>query len=472
MTFGQSHNFIDILPNNPNFNRAGLNLTGIPLLYPDAVQIDSPPQFVFNGGRIANGPNIGSNNAPFYNFNTTRDWSVEPLEDLAVTQPEVRPLLAEQLQTAEQLRQQQRPLQLRQRRAEPPRHGLRLRQRGDRRLQHLQAGVGLHHWQVPLQQRRMVRAGQLEGDQPADARLRHALLLDSAAISTKICRRRTSCQTVSTRPMRRCFTVRFASARDPCGGDNRRAVDPRLLVPGFVADDVQHAWPASSSGGSCRTPVRSPTACCRPVKTICRRAFTTTVASTSRRASASPMTLRGDQTMVVRGGGGRVLTTARRATPSSTWCRIRRRPLQPTFNFGRMQQLNSGQVLLAPPNLVAIDLEGKVPTSYAYNLGVQYKLPFESVLDVSYVGTSGQHLLHRRNINAPTYGAAYLPANQDPTKTQPARPSARKRCRWTSCARSRASARSQYIEPCRQLELPLAADLAQAPLTPKGCCWA
>ncbi len=76
VTFGQTHNFIDILPNNPKFNRAGLGLTGIPLLYPGAVQIDSPPQFVFNGGRIANGPNIGSNNAPFYNFNTTRDWSV------------------------------------------------------------------------------------------------------------------------------------------------------------------------------------------------------------------------------------------------------------------------------------------------------------------------------------------------------------------------------------------------------------
>src|SRR5262249_38368392 len=75
VTFGQTHNSIDILPNNPKFNRAGLNLTGIPVLYPNAVQIDSPPQFVFNGGRIANGPNIGSNNAPFYNFNTTRDWA-------------------------------------------------------------------------------------------------------------------------------------------------------------------------------------------------------------------------------------------------------------------------------------------------------------------------------------------------------------------------------------------------------------
>jgi hypothetical protein len=75
VTFGQSHNSIDILPTNPNFNRKGLNLTGVPLLFNDPVQLDLPPQFIFNGNRIANGPNIGSNNAPFHNFNTTRDFA-------------------------------------------------------------------------------------------------------------------------------------------------------------------------------------------------------------------------------------------------------------------------------------------------------------------------------------------------------------------------------------------------------------
>src|SRR5262249_26011865 len=32
VTFGQSHNSIDILPNNPKFNRKDLNLTGVPVL--------------------------------------------------------------------------------------------------------------------------------------------------------------------------------------------------------------------------------------------------------------------------------------------------------------------------------------------------------------------------------------------------------------------------------------------------------
>jgi hypothetical protein len=82
-----------------------------------------------------------------------------------------------------------------------------------------------------------------------------------------------------------------------------------------------------------------------------------------------------------------------------------------------MQDIGTGPVLLAPPNLVAIDHEGQIPTTYAFNLGVQYKLPFESVLDVSYVGTLGEHLLQRRSLNAPAYGAAYLAQNQDPTST-------------------------------------------------------
>ena len=80
-----------------------------------------------------------------------------------------------------------------------------------------------------------------------------------------------------------------------------------------------------------------------------------------------------------------------------------------------MQGLNQGQVLLAPPSLTTFDRKGKVPTSYAFNIGVQRKLPWQSVLDVSYVGTLGVHLLQRRNLNAPAYGAAYQPGNQDPT---------------------------------------------------------
>src|SRR5262249_15800359 len=51
-----------------------LGLSGFPTLFPDAIQLDLPPQFAF-GGRIANGPNVGSNNAPVPNFKTGPTYS-------------------------------------------------------------------------------------------------------------------------------------------------------------------------------------------------------------------------------------------------------------------------------------------------------------------------------------------------------------------------------------------------------------
>jgi len=54
--------------------------------------------------------------------------------------------------------------------------------------------------------------------------------------------------------------------------------------------------------------------------------------------------------------------------------------------------------------------------NYAFNLGIQYKLPLDAVLDVSYVGAQSRHLPQFRNINAVPYGAAFLPQNQDPTR--------------------------------------------------------
>ena len=64
----------------------------------------------------------------------------EPDEGLGIALHEVRRLLPAQLQAAEHLRELQQPDQLHRRREQPVRHRLRLRERGDRRLQHLHAG--------------------------------------------------------------------------------------------------------------------------------------------------------------------------------------------------------------------------------------------------------------------------------------------------------------------------------------------
>jgi len=73
-TVGTSKNQINIDPVNNGLTRAANGLTGLNVLYPNAIQQDFIPNVGFNGTRIANTSSFGTNNAPFFNFNSTRDW--------------------------------------------------------------------------------------------------------------------------------------------------------------------------------------------------------------------------------------------------------------------------------------------------------------------------------------------------------------------------------------------------------------
>jgi len=124
--------------------------------------------------------------------------------------------------------------------------------------------------------------------------------------------------------------------------------------------------------------------------------------------------LTGKSEWIIRGGGGVFYD---RSQGNSVFDLLRNPPttLEPVFNNGRLQDVNPNSVLLAPPGLVAYDHSGKIPTTYAFNLGVQMKLPGSSVLDISYVGAINRNQLQARNLNSVPYGAAFLPQNQDPT---------------------------------------------------------
>ncbi len=72
-TWGFGKNIIHIDPTTDGLTRAktGINL---PVLYANAVQHDFIPTFGFNGSRLANTASFGTNDAPFYNYNTTIEW--------------------------------------------------------------------------------------------------------------------------------------------------------------------------------------------------------------------------------------------------------------------------------------------------------------------------------------------------------------------------------------------------------------
>ncbi len=122
----------------------------------------------------------------------------------------------------------------------------------------------------------------------------------------------------------------------------------------------------------------------------------------------------GVQRLVVRGAGGVFFD---RAAGDTVYAMLEQPPTvaAPNLFYGRLQDIAGSSGTLAPPTLAAFDYEGEIPTVYAFNAGVQMQLPWSSALDVSYVGSRSRHLNTQVNINAPAYGVAYRPENQDPT---------------------------------------------------------
>ena len=88
------------------------------------------------------------------------------------------------------------------------------------------------------------------------------------------------------------------------------------------------------------------------------------------------------------------------------------------LDYGFLQTVSSSVAnsTLNPPSIRAIERNAKIPSTYAYNIGVQYRLPYDIVFDGAYVGSMGHHLPHTRPINETPFGSASLPQNQDPTR--------------------------------------------------------
>ena len=127
----------------------------------------------------------------------------------------------------------------------------------------------------------------------------------------------------------------------------------------------------------------------------------------------------GEQKVVIRTGAGIYYD---RFQGNRVFDFVRNPPLgiQPVLNFGYARDINPNSALLSPPDFYAADQAGKIPTLYSFTFGVQNKLPFNMILDTAYVGGLSRHLEDNRNLNYIPYGAAFLPQNQDPTRTSAA----------------------------------------------------
>lgn len=410
-TFGVSHNAIDILPAD-NFNRTALGLTGFPTLFPDAVQLDLPPQFAF-GGRIANGPNVGSNNAPFTNFNTVRTFSASLSKIYGAHSLKVGMLWENSFKPQSSFANNNASINFNNDSSNPFDTGFAFANAatgvfntfaqasgyfiGKYRYNNVEWFVQ-DNWKVNprLTLDYGMRFYLIQPQYDEDLQTSNFLPelynpADAPLLFSPIC-----------------------IGANPCSGNNRRAVDPRKLGPGFVPT-TGNTLEGVYIGRLVPNTGKLTNGILKAGDGIEKGLYDNRgVHFAPRFGFAYDIT--GKQQFVVRGGGGMFYD---RPQGNVVFDLLRNPPttLEPTLNFGRLQDIGTGQVLLAPPGLIAIDTKGKVPATYAFNLGVQIKLPLESVLDVSYVGTVASNQLQRRNLNAPQYGAAYQPQNQDPTST-------------------------------------------------------
>ena len=88
----------------------------------------------------------------------------------------------------------------------------------------------------------------------------------------------------------------------------------------------------------------------------------------------------------------------------------------PTLQQNMVASIDPKNVLIGPPSVTMADPTGKIPTTYQYQFGLQFRLPWNMALETNYVGTQARHLQDNRNINYNAFGLCYLPQNQDPQR--------------------------------------------------------
>jgi hypothetical protein len=194
----------------------------------------------------------------------------------------------------------------------PVRHRVQLRQRGDRRVQQLHAGLEVRDSGVALPQRRVLRAGQLEGRQQVHARLRRALLLADPQWDESL-------QASNFLPSE--FDRNNAARLLHAGVHRRRTVlgpAPRGMDPRSSRRGRRQRSPTPSKSGSSARLTPDSNRLQRRVpggQGITGPAAGRRHVQGPRRASASVYDIPGKATFIFRGGWGILLRPAR-----ATWC--------------------------------------------------------------------------------------------------------------------------------------------------------
>ena len=287
------------------------------------------------------------------------------------------------------------------------------------------AGLEVRRRQHDLQQHRGLRAGQLEGEQPLDPRLRHAVHAPAAAVRPVPADvELLPGPVVAVRGAGALHRRAAATAQPPARATPERdgpadRADPDGAGRGEHAGGHRHADPRHRA-------IRS-TASGRRATASRSTAYTWPKLVVGPRFGVA-YDLTGNQTHGRSAAAAGSSTTVRTATRCSRFRATRRSPTSagPAQRHAAERSARSGLQPRPVPELVDLPVRREgAGLAAQWQAGVQMALPWASSLDVSYVGNHGYNRLGgfqggtTVNLNAVDFGAAYLPQNQDPTQAPP-----------------------------------------------------
>ncbi|MBN2371580.1 MAG: carboxypeptidase regulatory-like domain-containing protein [Vicinamibacteria bacterium] len=406
ISVGSGHNSMDVGGDNPILKRSSTDIRDLPMLFPDAVQEDFIPRFNFDGGVVTNAACVYTQQAPFTNYNTTYDVIINTTKVMKAHTVKTGVFLQRSMKD-------QSPFE--------PFNGLISFQESvnnpyDTGHPYANAATGVYNAfrQTSMYQKPKYRYSNTEWYIQDNWKTSRKLTLDYGVRFYHMTPQWDASRSVST------FK---ADMYDPA-----RAV--RLISPGFdvgggrigVDAVTGRTWPAGligrvvpDSGDRFNGSFEA------------GRGIDKTLSDGSK-ILISPRfgfayDLKGNQGAILRGAFGLLYDRPQGNTVFS----LAGNPPSAedvTLDHGRFQDLATATPMPGPLASSPVQYDWKVPRIVGWNLGMQFKLPSQFVLDVAYVGASGSNLLWRKQINAVPYGAKFLPENQDSTLAPSATPGA------------------------------------------------